>query len=246
MAFLNIFITSIIWVIVFTIGFLVWFLIRFNSNKRNFIDVCLRTHTGGKAQVDLLKGQLYRSKRFGEFIWIPSRKMPIPRFDQEVFLPRRKSGRMFLDITASDGYYYANKYTTLDKLKQVMPTLTDEKGKKYAYSNEAEFQELLKEKYKLNDYDIFSGVVNQIPYIDRSQAMLTDEILNTLNKEKVSFWRSPTVMLFGALIIGGIIAIVIIVLAQQHAESIINLGLQESKGVVSAAQKVIESSPPTP
>ena len=243
---LTVAIVSMVWVVLFLIiGAVIWFL-TMQRNKINFIDVCLRTETAGKPQIDLQKGQIYHSKKYGNFIYLPKRKIPIPRFDQEVFLPSRKGGRMFLDVTTSDSYYYANKYRTIKEIIGGYKILTDDKGKKFMIKDEKELQKFLKDKYKFVDYSDFGGMVNLIPHVDRSQAVQVDEILANLNKENVSFWKSPQFIFISAMLISVVIIIVITVLTMQHANTIAGIPQQAGKGILNSVVNTVQNSTVAP
>lgn len=241
-------VTSLVWILLFMFIGLIYVIGMAQHNRKHFIDLCLRTKTGGKPQIDLVKAQLYRSKKYGNFIYVKKRKMPIPRFDQEFFLPRRKSGRMFLDVTTSDGYYYANRFNSLlDKLKKNI-ILHDDEGKPYSFNDKNELNEFLKQKYKVADYTDIGGMVNQIPHVDRSQAAQIDEILDQLNEDKPSFWKSPQFIFVSALVISSILVIVIFVLALQHAQILAGGAPDASGGVANMAANFIQNGtkPPTP
>jgi len=212
--------------------------------------LCLRTMTGGKPQIDIMKAKLYRSKKYGNYIYAPHRKIVVPRFDQNVFLPRRQSGRMFLDISASDGYYYPNKWKSLLKIMRKEIGLFDENGKEEKFATKEQVDAFLKKKYKLQDYNDFGGMVNQIPHVDRAQALINDEIIANLNQEKLSFWKSPQFIWITTLAIAGTLAIVIIILAMKHAETLAPT-VEPAKGALhglaeSLGGNVSTGSPPSP
>lgn len=222
-------------------------LFRMQSNKLHFIDVCIRTKTGGKTQVDLAKGRLYTSKKYGNFIILKGHKMPLPRFDQEVFLPRRKSGRMFLDVTASDGYFYANEYKKFgDKLRRKMQ-LVDEGGKVYDFDNKEDMEKFINDKYKIVDYADFGGIVNPVPHVDRSQARINEEIILAQTKESIPFWKLPQFIFLATILISAIILIVVVVLALQHAETLAGAA-PASKGIVNSLANNLNNAslPPSP
>lgn len=241
----TVLVTSLTWIVLIIIGLGTYILLKIHFNRQHFIDLCIRTKTGGKPQVDLMKAKLYRSKRYGNWIYVPKRKIVIPRFDQEAFLPRRASGRMYLDVTTSDSYYYANKWTPLNELRRGDIYLTDDEGIEHKFATKEQVGAFLRSKYKLLDYNDFGGMVNQIPHVDRAQALIIDEVLANLNKEKTSFWKSPQFIFIATLIIAAIVFIVMMVLGIQHSEAIAGVAKQAGNGALDTLANKM-AAPPTP
>lgn len=190
-------------------------------NISNPLDIDIYTYSGSKPFVNRVKGRIVRTKNFGELIWC-SKRIILPRFDNKFFIPSIK-GRFRISVTSKDGYYYSNALL------------------RYKDAPE-EFKQKLQEKYNIMPYEEIEELINPLPHVDRSQAIMLHKVFDKLTAEKRAFWEHPAFIIMGVLTLAVGASVIWLALAKNFAET--QFATAQSKSFIEQKAQDIGGLPP--